>query len=59
MGLLLLNLWDLIVRNIDGSFALVACVLREATHSCRATDCLSRIQHLWVWCPVPKAVVCT
>lgn len=24
---------------IDGSFALVACVLRKATHSCRATDC--------------------
>jgi len=25
---------------VGGSFALVACVLREATHSCRATDYL-------------------
>lgn len=26
---------------VDGSFARVACILREVTHSRRATDCLS------------------
>ena len=53
---------------VDGSFAPVACVLREATHSHRATDCLPpspppshppSVQYLWVWCPVPETVVCT